>query len=79
MSELCAAAMAGDAVTARAINDRLMPLHKALFIESSPIPVKFALHEMGMMPDGIRLPLTWLSPRCHETLRQALRQTGVLV
>jgi 4-hydroxy-tetrahydrodipicolinate synthase len=79
MAELCAAAMAGDAVTARAINDRLMPLHKALFIESNPIPVKFALHEMGMMPDGIRLPLTWLSPRCHEPLRQALRQSGVLV
>ena len=62
-----------------AINDRLMPLHKSLFIESNPIPVKWALHEMGMMPDGIRLPLTWLSPRCHEPLRQALRQTGILV
>ena len=79
MSELCAAAMRGDAETARAINDRLMPLHKSLFIESNPIPVKWALHEMGMMPDGIRLPLTWLSPRCHEPLRQALRQTGILV
>ena len=79
MSDLCAAAMRGDAALARAINDRLMPLHKALFIESNPIPVKWALHEMGMMPEGIRLPLTWLSPRCHEPLRQALRQSGVLV
>ena len=78
MSDLCKAAMAGDTAAARAINDRLMPLHKALFIESNPIPVKWALHEMGLIPDGIRLPLTWLSPRCHETVRQALRQTGVL-
>jgi 4-hydroxy-tetrahydrodipicolinate synthase len=78
MAELCAAAMAGDAATARAINERLMPLHKNLFIESNPIPVKWALHEMGMMQDGIRLPLTWLSPRCHEPLRQAMRQSGLL-
>lgn len=78
MAELCAAAMRGDADTARAINERLMPLHKNLFIESNPIPVKWALHEMGMMQDGIRLPLTWLSPRCHEPLRQAMRQSGVL-
>ncbi|TRX75637.1 4-hydroxy-tetrahydrodipicolinate synthase [Pseudomonas mangiferae] len=78
MSDLCKAAMAGDAAAARAINDRLLPLHKALFIESNPIPVKWALHEMGLIPDGIRLPLTWLSPRCHETVRQALRQSGVL-
>ena len=79
MADLCAAAMAGDAATARAINERLMPLHKTLFIESNPIPVKWALNEMGLMPDGIRLPLTWLSARCHEPLRQALRQSGVLV
>ncbi|OEC55678.1 MULTISPECIES: 4-hydroxy-tetrahydrodipicolinate synthase [Pseudomonas] len=78
MAQLCAAAMTGDAATARGLNDKLMPLHKALFIESNPIPVKWALHEMGLIPDGIRLPLTWLSPRCHETLRQALRQSGVL-
>ena len=78
LSDLCAAAMRGDAVTARAINDRLMPLHKTLFIESSPIPVKWALHEMGLIQEGIRLPLTWLSPRCHEPLRQAMRQSGIL-
>ena len=79
MSDLCAAAMAGDAVKAREIHEQLMPLNKTLFIESNPIPVKWALHEMGLMPDGIRLPLTWLSEACHEPLRQALRQSGVLV
>jgi 4-hydroxy-tetrahydrodipicolinate synthase len=79
LSDLCAAAMRGDAVAARSINDRLMPLHKTLFIESNPIPVKWALHEMGLIQEGIRLPLTWLSPRCHEPLRQAMRQSGILV
>lgn len=78
MSELCAAAIAGDADKARALNERLMPLNKALFIESNPIPVKFALHEMGLIPEGIRLPLTWLSDACQEPVRQALRQSGLL-
>ena len=78
MSDLCAAAMAGDAATARAINERLMPLHRALFQEANPIPVKWALHEMGLMGNGIRLPLTWLSQGFQEPLRQAMRQTGVL-
>ena len=78
MSDLCTAAMAGDAAKARAINEMLMPLHKMLFIEANPIPVKWALHEMGLMSDGIRLPLTWLSQQCHEPVRQALRQCGVL-
>ena len=78
LSDLCAAAMRGDAVAARAINDRLMPLHKTLFIESNPIPVKWALHEMGLIQEGIRLPLTWLSQSYHEPLRQAMRQSGIL-
>ncbi|MGK9065074.1 4-hydroxy-tetrahydrodipicolinate synthase [Stutzerimonas chloritidismutans] len=78
MSELCAAAIAGDADKARAINALLMPLHQTLFIEANPIPVKWALHEMGLMPEGIRLPLTWLSQHCQEPLRQAMRQSGVL-
>ena len=78
VSDLCAAAMRGEAAAARAINDHLMPLHKALFLESNPIPVKWALHEMGMIPEGIRLPLTWLSQNCHEPLRQAMRQSGIL-
>lgn len=78
MSELCAAAIAGDADKARALNEQLMPLNKALFIESNPIPVKFALHEMGLIPEGIRLPLTWLSDACQEPVRQAMRQSGLL-
>ncbi len=79
MADLCEAALRGDAETARAINEKLMPLHKNLFIEANPIPVKWALNEMGLMDNGIRLPLTWLSPSCHDTLRQAMRQCGVLV
>ncbi len=78
MSELCALAMRGVADAARAINQRLMPLHQQLFCEANPIPVKFALHEMGLIPDGIRLPLTWLSKDCQEPLRQAMRQAGIL-
>ncbi|GGJ80948.1 4-hydroxy-tetrahydrodipicolinate synthase [Pseudomonas matsuisoli] len=78
MSDLCAAAIAGDETTTRAINERLMPLNKALFLESNPIPVKFALHEMGLIPDGIRLPLTWLSDEFQEPLRHAMRQSGIL-
>jgi len=78
MSDLCKAAMAGDAVTAKAINDRLMPLHINLFLEANPIPVKWALYEMGLIQAGIRLPLTWFSEQYHDTLRQAMRQSGIL-
>lgn len=79
MSDLCAAALRGDAAAARAINDKLATLNNVLFSESNPIPVKWALTEMGLMQSGIRLPLTWLSQSFHEPLRQALRQAGVLV
>jgi 4-hydroxy-tetrahydrodipicolinate synthase len=63
---------------ARAINDRLMGLHKNLFIEANPIPVKWALHEMGLIRGGIRLPLTPLSGKHHESVRQAMRAAGVI-
>jgi len=79
MADMCEAALAGDADKARAINEKLMPLHKDLFCEANPIPVKWALVEMGLMHKGIRLPLTWLSEGCHEKVRTALRQSGVLV
>ncbi|MCO7515997.1 4-hydroxy-tetrahydrodipicolinate synthase [Pseudomonas guariconensis] len=79
MADLCEAALAGNAEKARAINEKLMPLHKHLFCEANPIPVKWALVEMGLMQPGIRLPLTWLSESCHDVVRQALRQSGVLV
>ena len=78
MHELCQLAMSGDAVAAKALNDRLMPLHENLFLEANPIPVKWALQQMGLIEPGIRLPLTWFSKQYHETLRQAMRQTGIL-
>ncbi|WP_175651308.1 4-hydroxy-tetrahydrodipicolinate synthase [Pseudomonas sp. Marseille-P9899] len=77
MADLCNAALEGKADEARAINEKLMPLHKHLFIEANPIPVKWALVEMGLMHQGIRLPLTWLSDSCHDTVRQAMRQCGL--
>ena len=78
MHEMCVAAMAGDRDKAAPINDRLMGLHSKLFVEANPIPVKWALHEMGLIPDGTRLPLTVLSAQHHETVRQAMRQAGVI-
>jgi len=78
MRAMCDAGLAGDGVRASEINDRLMPLHKALFLESNPIPVKWALKEMGLIGEGIRLPLTPLSERFHEPLRDALRTAGVI-
>jgi 4-hydroxy-tetrahydrodipicolinate synthase len=78
MHDMCAAALAGDRCTAAAINARLEILHRTLFIESNPIPVKWALHEMGLIPAGIRLPLTPLANEYHDTVRQALRQAGVI-
>lgn len=77
MADLCNAALEGKADEARAINEKLMPLHKDLFVEANPIPVKWALVEMGLMHKGIRLPLTWLSESCHDTVRQAMRQCGL--
>jgi 4-hydroxy-tetrahydrodipicolinate synthase len=56
----------------------LLSLHKTLFIESNPIPVKWALEEMGRIQSGIRLPLTRLDERCHGAVRDALREAGVL-
>ncbi|HEY8554568.1 MAG TPA: 4-hydroxy-tetrahydrodipicolinate synthase [Burkholderiales bacterium] len=78
MHEMCAAARAGDVGRARAIDAKLMDLHKSLFIESNPIPVKWALKEMGLIEGGIRLPLTPLSEKYHDTVRAALRKAGVL-
>lgn len=78
MHEMCSAALAGDSSTAESLNQKLMPLHKNLFAESNPIPVKWALHEMGLIAAGIRLPLTPLAEQHHETLRSAMKQTGVL-
>jgi 4-hydroxy-tetrahydrodipicolinate synthase len=78
MHEMCAAALAGEYDRAAVLNDKLMPLHQKLFVEANPIPVKWALHEMGLIPPGIRLPLTPLSTTYHDTVRQAMKSAGVL-
>jgi 4-hydroxy-tetrahydrodipicolinate synthase len=78
MHEMCKLAREGKEREARALNERLMPLHKHLFVEANPIPVKWALQQMGMIKGGIRLPLTPLSATHHETVRAALRSAGVL-
>lgn len=78
MHAMCAAALAGDRAGAEEINKRLDILHTRLFVEANPIPVKWALHEMGMIPAGIRLPLTPLAEQYREPIRQALGQAGIL-
>ena len=78
MGEMCAAALAGDVATARASNNRLLGLHRKLFVEANPIPVKWALAEMGLIHNELRLPLTPLSPQFHDTVRTALRDAGCL-
>lgn len=78
MAKLCEAALGGDRAAAGAIDAELASLHRDLFLESNPIPVKWALAEMGMIQKGIRLPLTWLSAEYHQPLRQALSQAGLI-
>jgi len=73
MHEMCDAAVRGEVRRARDLNDRLMPLHKALFVEPNPIPVKWAAQQLGLVDGGIRLPLTRLSAGCHEVVRTAMR------
>jgi 4-hydroxy-tetrahydrodipicolinate synthase len=76
MSQVCAAALAGDVAAARRGNATLISLHAKLFIESNPIPVKWALAEMGWIHNTLRLPLTPLSPQHHDVVRAALREAG---
>jgi len=77
MHELCAAALAGDAARTRELDVRLAVLHRALFVESNPIPVKWAVEQLGRCQGGIRLPLTRLSAEGQATVRAALRAAGV--
>ncbi len=79
MHELCVAGLAGRHDDAAAINQRLMPLHNALFLESNPIPVKWAVHRLGIIGPGIRLPLTPLSPQFRGPLQEAMEAAGVPV
>ena len=76
MHEMCAAALAGDRDTATQINNRLLALHSKLFVESNPIPVKWALYDMGLIPGGIRLPLTTLDAQYHDVIRDAIKQAS---
>jgi 4-hydroxy-tetrahydrodipicolinate synthase len=78
MAQLCTLAMAGQVAEAAALNRHLLPLHKALFCEANPIPVKWALSQMGRMPPGIRLPLVPLSQTGQAVLSAALQSLGVL-
>src|SRR5471032_476340 len=78
MHEMCALARAGKAADAIAINNRLLGLHRNLFLESNPIPVKWALNRMGRIAEGIRLPLTHFTAPHHETLAASLREAGCI-
>lgn len=77
MHEMCDAALEGDIAKARELNDKLLGLHRHLFCEANPIPVKWAAQQMGLINGGIRLPLTTLSPQYHSLVRDAMRQAGI--
>jgi 4-hydroxy-tetrahydrodipicolinate synthase len=78
MHRMCMAVLEGDATEAEALDARLAALHNALFLETNPIPVKWALAEMGLIGAGMRLPMTPLSEQHHETVRQALKLADAL-
>jgi len=78
MHEMCAAALTGEIARAREINFKLLGLHKHLFVEANPIPVKWGVQQLGLIEGGIRLPLTPLSGQHHDTVREAMREAGVL-
>ena len=78
MARMCAAALAGDAETAAAIDADLAALHGALFVEPNPIPVKWALAELGLIDEGIRLPLVPLDPAFHAEVRAAIKAAGLM-
>ncbi len=78
MHEMCAAALNGDRAKAIEINNRLLGLHNQLFLESNPIPVKWALNRMGLIGAGLRLPLTTFDPKYHAQLLAAMREAGIV-
>ncbi len=77
MHEMCAAALAGEVRRARDSHFRLLGLHRHLFVEANPIPVKWALTQMGLIESGLRLPLTPLSPEFHPAVRAAMQDAGI--
>lgn len=78
MRQMCDFALAGEALKARAINNQLLPLHHKLFVESNPIPVKWVLGKMGLIPPGLRLPLTPLSASFHGPLTEAMEHANIM-
>lgn len=78
MHDMCVAALKGDRVAAERIDQQLSGLHKQLFVEPNPIPVKWAMNRMGMIPSGIRLPMTWLTPDYEAVVEKAMKQAGIL-
>jgi 4-hydroxy-tetrahydrodipicolinate synthase len=78
MHEMCVAAVAGDAIKARTINSKLFELHRKLFVEPNPIPVKWVLQEMGLIEGGIRLPLVPMSMQYYEIMRGAMKSAAIL-
>lgn len=78
MAGICRLGLEGRADEARALNDSIAALHKDLFLESNPVPVKWALQQMGRMQGGIRLPLVELDSRYHDALRSTLKKVGAL-
>jgi 4-hydroxy-tetrahydrodipicolinate synthase len=78
MHEMCVAASAGNLARARELNNALLPLHSKLFVEANPIPVKWACAELGLIPSGLRLPLTPLSAGLHDTVRDAMRHARLI-
>jgi 4-hydroxy-tetrahydrodipicolinate synthase len=79
MHDMCAAALAGNLAEARALNNRMIPLHQKLFVEANPIPVKWAAAQMGLVGMGIRLPLTPLASQYFEVIKEALREAGISI
>ncbi len=78
MHRMCAAALAGDRTEAERLDANMAALHSDLFLEANPIPIKWAMAELGRIPQGIRLPLTWLSQQYHEPVRQAMQKAGAI-
>ncbi len=77
MHEMCIAAFSGNLNTARALNNKLLRLHIDLFVEANPIPVKWAVAQMGLVGSGIRLPLTSLSAQYHQLIREAMQSANI--
>jgi len=79
MHQMCAAALVGDVKKARELNNMLLPLHQKLFVETSPAPVKWAMAEMGLIENGLRLPMVPLSEKSYHAVREALHAAGIAI